>query len=139
MEINLFLQTENITFNYQEVIKSVKNAFNLDYAEDKVFSLIIVDKEQIRLINKQYRNLDKPTDVISFVDREDDYIGDIFICADLVKEQAILYNNSEEWEFAFLLIHGILHLSGYDHKNEEEEKIMFEKQDKIIKNTNIKK
>ncbi|MDD5183563.1 MAG: rRNA maturation RNase YbeY, partial [Bacilli bacterium] len=119
MEINLFLQTENITFNYQEVIKSVKNAFNLDYAEDKVFSLIIVDKEQIRLINKQYRNLDKPTDVISFVDREDDYIGDIFICADLVKEQAILYNNSEEWVFAFLLIHGILHLSGYDHKNDE--------------------
>lgn len=137
MEINLFLKIEKIEFDYEKVITNVKNAFVSEFAEDKTFSLILVDEKEIHEINKKYRNLDTPTDVISFVDREDDYIGDIFICIDKVIEQAKEFENSEEWEFAFLLIHGILHLSGYDHMNEEEEIIMFKKQNEIIKKSKV--
>lgn len=139
MKINIFLQTNKIDFDYKKIIDSVKTAFVSEFANKKTLSLILVNKEQIQEINKQYRNLDEPTDVISFVDKDKDYIGDVFICVEKVKEQAKEFCNSEEWEFAFLLIHGILHLSGFDHNNEEEENIMFQKQDQIIKNTKIKK
>lgn len=139
MEINIYVQTKNIEFDYEKIVESVKEAFTSEFADDKLLSLILVNNEEIKEINKQYRNINKTTDVISFVDREDDYIGDIFICIDKVKEQAIKYKNSEEWEFAFLLIHGILHLSGFDHIEEEDENIMFEKQNKIIIRSKIKK
>ena len=139
MEINIYVQTKNIEFDYEKIVESVKEAFTSEFADDKSLSLILVNNEEIKEINKKYRNINKTTDVISFVDREDDYIGDIFICIDKVKEQAIEYKNSEEWEFAFLLIHGILHLSGFDHIEEEDENIMFEKQNKIIIRSKIKK
>lgn len=139
MEVNIFLKTEIINIDYEKIIEKVKAAFALEFANDKTLSLIFVSKEEIREINKQYRNLDQVTDVISFSDLEEDYIGDIFICVDKLQEQAKEFKNSEEWEFAFLLIHGILHLSGFDHLSEEEELVMFKKQDEIIKRINIKK
>ena len=86
-------------------------------------------------MNKEYRGLDRPTDVISFeeTDEEDEnYLGDIFICIDKVYEQAKSYEHSNEREFAFLLLHGILHLSGYDHIEKEDEIIMFNKQDELL-------
>lgn len=102
-------------------------------------TLIIVGKNKIRSINRDYRNIDRETDVISFaeVDSDDEfgdnnYLGDIFINVDRVKSQANLYKHSIKREFSFLFVHGLLHLFGYDHMNEKDEKRMFALQDQII-------
>ena len=104
------------------------------------FSIIIVDNKRIHEINKEYRGIDRPTDVISFAleDSEDVSIegyrilGDIYISIDKVKEQAKEYGHSEKRELCFLAVHGFLHLLGYDHMNKDDEKIMFGKQEEIL-------
>lgn len=104
------------------------------------FSVIIVDNERIHEINKEYRGIDRPTDVISFALEDNEEIefdhyrvlGDIYISIDKVKEQAQAYGHSEKRELAFLTIHGFLHLLGYDHMEPEDEKVMFGKQEEIL-------
>ena len=104
------------------------------------FSVIIVDNKRIHEINKEYREIDRPTDVISFALEDNEEIefdhyrvlGDIYISIDKVREQAKEYGHSEKRELAFLTIHGFLHLLGYDHMKPEEEKIMFAKQEEIL-------
>ena len=112
----------------------------LDYMNiDASFSVIIVDNEKIHEINKTYRGIDRPTDVISFALEEDeDYevkerlLGDIYISIDKVYEQAKEYNHSVKRELFFLVTHGFLHLLGYDHMKKEDEEIMFPLQEKIL-------
>jgi len=132
MIINLYNNLEEeIKFDYEGII----NTFEKGLEEEKEVSLILVSLEEIHRMNKEYRGLDRPTDVISFeeTDEEDEnYLGDIFICIDKVYEQAKSYEHSNEREFAFLLLHGILHLSGYDHIEKEDEIIMFKKQDELL-------
>lgn len=119
-----------------EYAKKIENLENTELE----FSVIIVDNEKIHEINKQYRGIDRPTDVISFAleDSEDisleNYriLGDIYISIDKVKEQAKEFGHSEKRELAFLTIHGFLHLLGYDHMEKEDEKIMFAKQEEIL-------
>jgi probable rRNA maturation factor len=104
------------------------------------FSVIIVDNKRIHEINKEYRGIDRPTDVISFAleDNEeikfDNYrvLGDIYISIDKVREQAKEYGHSEKRELAFLTVHGFLHLLGYDHMEKEDEKVMFARQEEIL-------
>ncbi len=104
------------------------------------FSVIIVDNKRIHEINKLYRNIDRPTDVISFALEDykdvefDNYrpLGDIYISIDKVKEQANEYGHSELRELAFLTVHGFLHLLGYDHMKKEDEEIMFARQELIL-------
>ena len=104
------------------------------------FSVIIVDNKRIHEINKLYRNIDRPTDVISFALEDykdvefDNYrpLGDIYISIDKVKEQANEYGHSELREVAFLTVHGFLHLLGYDHMKKEDEEIMFARQELIL-------
>ena len=105
-------------------------------------SLILVGPITIKRINREYRNKDSVTDVISFalLDSEDTYefpleetiLGDIFINLKRVKSRAIDYGHSEEREFCFLFIHGLLHCLGYDHMNEEDEAKMIAMQKKIL-------
>ncbi|MBF0715279.1 rRNA maturation RNase YbeY [Gemelliphila palaticanis] len=108
-------------------------------------SVSFVGLEEIHSINKEYRGIDRPTDVISFAlnDKTEDeieiiggdetnYLGDIIICVEKIEEQAKEYNHSFERELGFLAVHGFLHLLGYDHMTEDEEKIMFSKQNKIL-------
>lgn len=132
MIINLYNNLEEeIKFDYEGII----NTFEKGLEEEKEVSLILVSLEEIHRMNKEYRGLDRPTDVISFEenDEEDEnYLGDIFICIDKVYEQAESYEHSNEREFAFLLLHGILHLSGYDHIEKEDEIVMFKKQDELL-------
>ena len=105
----------------------------------------IVDNRYIHKINKKYRHIDRPTDVISFafLDAEDNYdkilfspgpvvLGDIYISLDKAKEQAEEYGHSLHRELSFLFVHGLLHLLGYDHMNEKEEKEMFQLQEEIL-------
>ena len=134
----------NETNNNIKELETVKNV--LEYAlkylkiENSIFNVIIVSTEKIHELNKTYRNIDRPTDVISFALEDDetfvktDYrvLGDIYICLDKAKEQAIEYGHSFKREICFLSIHGLLHLLGYDHMTKEDEEIMFGLQDKIL-------
>lgn len=127
-----------------EELKSLNGL--IDYAikaenlQNLVFNVIIVDSEKIKEINKNYRGIDKVTDVISFAleDNEDivydDFrlLGDIYICIDKIYSQAEEYDHSVLRELSFLTIHGFLHLLGYDHMNEEDEKVMFKRQEEIL-------
>lgn len=139
MEISLFNNYGDVSFDYETIIKDLETIFKEKMNCNKEASLILVNLEEIHKINKEYRHKDYPTDVISFEDHEDDYIGDIFICIEKVFEQALAYGHSNEREFAFLLCHGLLHLLGYDHLNPEDEKEMFEKQDEILNNTKYRR
>ena len=138
----------------KEEIKEIKIidkliSFALNYLniENAVLNIIIVDNETIHKINKEYRNIDRPTDVISFaLEDNKDFIdigyrilGDIYISIEKVREQSINYNHSFLRELSFLSIHGLLHLLGYDHMNEEDEKEMFELQELILNEFGIKK
>lgn len=138
MIINLYNNLEKIEFDFEKIIETVEKGLE----DEKEVSLILVDLDEIHRMNKEYRGIDRPTDVISFEedDEEDEnYLGDIFICVDKVYEQAKSYGHSNEREFAFLLIHGILHLSGYDHIEKEDEIVMFAKQDEILNKLGFKR
>ena len=138
--------------NNEEELKEIKDIRQLiEYAlkEEKVtnviFDIIIVNNDYIHKLNKDYRGIDSPTDVISFaLEDGDDFInpearslGDIYISLDKAKEQAKEYNHSLLRELGFLSIHGLLHLLGYDHMNKEDEKVMFEKQERILSSYGI--
>ncbi|MEA4874113.1 rRNA maturation RNase YbeY [Anaerorhabdus sp.] len=121
----------------------VKTLRLLKVNEDVSISVILVRNKKIHEINRIYRQIDRPTDVISFAicDSEDDYevmddspkeLGDVFINVDAVRSQAIEYGHSEKREFCFLFIHGLLHCLGFDHMNKKDEKKMFDLQRKIL-------
>lgn len=130
----------------------------MEYEEcdfDAEISVTITDNENIRRLNKEFRDKDSATDVLSFpmlefdenknaVDDDFDFdgdnviLGDIVISAERAAEQAEAYGHSFKREIAFLTVHSMLHLLGYDHVNsDEEEKIMFKKQDEILNILNI--
>lgn len=110
------------------------------------FNVIFVDSNTIHDINKTYRNVDRVTDVISFalednktIELDHRLLGDIYICVERAEEQAKEYGHSFLRELAFLTIHGLLHLLGYDHMEKEEEKIMFQKQEDILNEFGIRR
>lgn len=125
----------------------------INYCLDKLclknvlFNVIIVNNEDIHKINKEYRNVDRPTDVISFAleDNKDvdvpglRVLGDIYISYDKVIEQALEYDHSEKREICFLSIHGLLHLLGYNHEKLDDEKKMFSLQKELLEEYGIKK
>lgn len=123
--------------NINELLNFVIKKENL---ENCLFNVIIVDNDYIHKLNKEYRGIDRPTDVISFAleDEVDDVkldfrvLGDIYISLDKTYEQAKLYNHSFLRELSFLTIHGLLHLLGYDHMVKEDEEVMFKKQDELL-------
>lgn len=135
MEINLFNQYGDLPFDAQTIINDIVNAFDTIVDSSKSASLILVTNHEIQKINNDYRHIDQPTDVISFEDGEDNYLGDIFISVDRMMSQAIEFDHSIQREFAFLICHGLLHLLGYDHLNPEEERVMFDKQDELLQLT----
>lgn len=122
-----------------------KTLETLGLNDEYVVSLIICGPITIRRINREYRDKDAVTDVISFALLDDgeelEYeeeieLGDIFINRDRVYSQAKEYGHSVKREFIFLFVHGLLHLFGYDHMNKEDEKKMFSLQKKIVGDLN---
>lgn len=122
--------------------------YALDYLQVKnaILSIIFVDEKTIREINRDYRQQDRVTDVISFAFEDNENIvynymcrplGEIYICIPRMIEQAKEYGHSEKRELSFLTIHGLLHLLGYDHMNAKEEKEMFELQELILDDKDI--
>lgn len=147
MEIDFLDQTNKLS---EEQIDTLEKLFDYAAQFERVqkhaeLSVSFVNNEEIQELNKVYRKKDEPTDVISFAlqDGEEDHLkfignevplilGDIIISIDKVEEQAREYNHSFERELGFLAVHGFLHLLGYDHMNESEEKVMFQKQNDIL-------
>jgi probable rRNA maturation factor len=127
-----FENQTNLEINLEEIEKIAKSI------TDKEFELIIVDNKTIQELNKEYRNIDKATDVLSFpldVSCEHMPIGSVIISADKVIEKANELGHSVEDEFKLLLIHGLLHLTGYDHETDNGE--MREKEEELIKQFNL--
>ena len=120
---------------------------------EKIFiNIILTNPQKIRQINKEYRNIDKETDVLSFpmfekqeLDEllkvqdfiEKDILGDVVISIPRVIEQAKEYNHSFERELAYMTVHGFYHLMGYDHMEEEEKKVMRNKEENILEQLEI--
>ena len=125
------------TSELEDYIKYVVKELDI---ENAVFNIIFINNEEIRKINREYRNVDRETDVISFALEDnmdvvyEDFrlLGDIYISYEKAMEQAELYNHSVKREVFFLATHGILHLLGYDHMEEEDEKVMFGKQNELL-------
>ena len=136
----IFNETDE-KIDIEEEKKLIEFALKHENLTNVTFNVIFVDSKTIRELNKNYRNIDRETDVISFAleDGEENInfefgrlLGDIYICTSKMKEQAKEYEQRKKREMGFLTIHGLLHLLGYDHMNKEEEKIMFDKQKEIL-------
>ena len=108
-------------------------------------SLLITTNEEIQKINREYRQKDVPTDVISFAYNETEnfgpinMLGDIVISLERVKEQSNEYGHSDEREFYYVLCHGMLHLLGYDHIEESDKIIMRKREEEILNEFNYKR
>lgn len=137
---------DNYGYNDYEYLNEV-----IDYAikkldiKNSIFDIIFIDDEEMHKLNKEYRGIDRTTDVLSFALNDNKHIdtfinslGDIFISIPKMKSQAEEYGHSEKRELSFLALHGLLHLLGYDHtlgKKEEEE--MFGLQKEILNELGI--
>ena len=112
----------------------------LDYEGQTGDLTILIDTpDYIQELNRSFRNVDRVTDVLTFPAWEgeislcaDGYLGDIMICYERAKEQAFEYGHSLERELSFLAVHGVLHLLGYDHMTEADERVMRERQTAIL-------
>ena len=144
LDFNSFVESLN---KYEEVYASLveKTLNHLGLKFDPYISVTIVDNNYIHEMNRTYRHIDRPTDVISFAFLDDNpnkeqlfhskqmvVLGEIYISYQKAEEQAVAYGHSLERELKFLFVHGLLHLLGYDHMNEEDEKVMFRLQDEIL-------
>lgn len=143
MEITLINHTnqdiEQFASFFQKIACSAEKVLKL--RKDYEISVTFVRSAAIHKINREYRKIDRPTDVISFAirdDLEEDIpeeeldLGDIFINIDYAKKQAAEYSHSYKREIGFLFTHGLLHCLGYDHMKAADEKVMFPLQDKIL-------
>jgi len=151
-EVN-FLDIEEKEEYLKLIEKVVEVAFSIE-GIDKLnlyINVVLTNPENIRKANKEYRNIDKETDVLSFPMFEkneiknmlkngngvQEVLGDIIISIAKVEEQAKEYGHSFERELAYMIVHGFYHLMGYDHINEEDKKEMREKEERLLNNLNI--
>lgn len=147
LNIDFLDETNEVKEEHIELVEKLLQhaAASLNIEDGSEVSITFVTNEAIHEINREYRDKDHPTDVISFALEElgegeieivgEDIpriLGDIIISTDRTKEQANEYGHSFERELGFLAVHGFLHLLGYDHMTAEDEKVMFGKQDEIL-------
>lgn len=161
LDIAIFDETERVNDEHLKLIETIiiAAAKELKLKDNFEVSVTVVDNERIHEINREYRSIDRPTDVISFAIEDNDeedfeiffdemmeedlelprLLGDLFISIDKAKEQAEEFGHSFERELGFLTVHGFLHLNGYDHQTEEEEKEMSALQDKILEENGLER
>ncbi len=127
-------------FDYSYLGKIIDRTLKMENVDKATFSIVFIDDEYMHELNLKYRGIDRTTDVLSFAFEDNNKIcynirqlGEIFVSIPKMKSQAEEYGHSEKRELAFLVVHGILHLLGYDHtKGLKEEKEMFEKQELVL-------
>ena len=130
-----------------ELKEFLENVCHDEKLDNVMFNVIIVDNPKIHEINKEYRGIDRETDVISFALEDDKsfnrtdirILGDIYISLDKVISQSEEYGHSFKRELFFLALHGLLHLLGYDHMKKEDEVVMFGKQEEVLKKYGIER
>lgn len=154
--IQIFYKNISENKQYDNLLKTVcKECFNQEkISENKLYvSVTLTDNQEIHIINKEYRNVDKPTDVLSFpmfekeeiekiINEEQNHkeiLGDIIISIPKVEEQAKEYGHSFERELAYMLVHGFYHLMGYDHIEESDKAKMREKEEKVLSKLKIER
>ncbi|MDP5273097.1 rRNA maturation RNase YbeY [Chengkuizengella axinellae] len=141
----------------EELETILQIAGSLENISSGEVTLTFVDDQTIHQLNKDYRNIDRPTDVLSFAMQEssneeteiffdedmdideisNDMLGDIIISVSTAKKQSKEYEHSLQREIGFLFVHGFLHLIGYDHQDEQSEKEMFDKQEAILQEAGL--
>lgn len=137
----------NEEINKEDLINISNIVFKNLNVINPIYNIVVVSEERIKEINNLYRNKDSVTDVISFAFEEKDndiykdvrFIGEIYICAKRAKEQSIEYGHSFKREICYLCVHGLLHLLGYDHMNEEDKKVMREKEEEVLKEYDLQR
>ena len=142
VDMSLEIEGYSNLVNEEEMKKYIKEALESEFESDRpvYLSLLFTGNDEIQVINKQYRGKDQPTDVISFAyhETEDfdigpyDTLGDIVISMERVEEQAAEYNHSLKRELYYVLTHGLLHLLGYDHIEEDDKKEMRTSEEEIL-------
>ena len=137
--IDVFSETLEITEDERTGLERAAEAALKSEGRTGDLTILIDTPERIRTLNRDFRHVDAVTDVLTFPAWEgeislsaDGYLGDIMICYDRAKEQAEAYGHSLARELAFLAVHGVLHLLGYDHMTEADERVMREKQTTIL-------
>lgn len=137
MECNIYATVHRIGISRSLVTHTVACVLKEEARMDSSVSIHFVGLHKMKTLNYRYRGKDAPTDVLSFgtqgelIGTEND-LGDLFLCVPYVKEQAKRFGVSYREECLRMIIHGVLHLLGYDHQEENEAKIMFEKQESLL-------
>lgn len=146
MGVEIFNKTEREVLELDKVREVLIGALKKESLDGASFNLIIVDNDYIKMLNKNYRGIDRITDVITFALEDEDslvlpddlrILGDIYISIDKAMSQAAEYGHSLLRELAFLSVHGFYHLLGYDHQTTDEEEIMFQKQEEVLSSYEI--
>ncbi|MGB9780784.1 MAG: rRNA maturation RNase YbeY [Caldanaerobacter sp.] len=160
--MNILIDNRQTKVDITGLLPVVEKAIKVTLEEEEVIdevevSVSFVDNEEIKKLNKYYRGIDSPTDVLSFPlmefeeveeengeESEEEWkgaypIGDIVISLEKAKEQAEEYGHSFEREVAYLTVHSMLHLLGYDHEKEEEKKVMREKEERIMEKLGLRR
>jgi probable rRNA maturation factor len=148
VKLSVFFSDEHNLIGHETeaaLLELLQTAANMEELAEGEISVTFVTNEEIQELNRTYRDKDQPTDVLSFPMYEADEVeievydeteplllGDIVISIPRAKEQAVDFGHSFERELGFLLVHGFLHLLGYDHHDEQAEKTMFAKQEDIL-------
>ena len=153
IDVDILWEIEEETALEESIKRVVEMALEVESAVcDVNLSMVVTDDERIRVVNREQREIDKATDVLSFPGYEKDeweelkvnpeelvYIGDIVISKEHAVAQAEEYGHSFEREFCYLLAHGMLHLMGYDHMVEEDKMVMREKEEEIMRRLNLER
>lgn len=144
--IEIFVNVEEKIEELEIVKKVLESAIKKEKLDNVSFNVIIVNNEFIHELNRDYRNIDRETDVITFALEDENTIiipnnerilGDIYISIDKARSQAKEYGHSLLRELSFLAVHGFYHLLGYDHMTPEDEKVMFTKQEEVLEEYGI--
>ncbi len=147
MHIGIFNEQDHSIEAFEKTLtKVLQSACQKEHIEEVEFNVIFVSQEMIQNLNRDYRKIDRVTDVITFALEDEDTVttgcdarvlGDIYICFDKAVSQAEEYGHSLLREIVFLAVHGFYHLLGYDHDTIEKEKIMFAKQEEVLEENGI--
>ncbi|MBQ1821070.1 MAG: rRNA maturation RNase YbeY [Clostridia bacterium] len=142
--IDVFSETVPISEEERTGIARAAEAALFSEERDGDLTILIDTPERIQTLNRDFRGVDRVTDVLTFPAWEgeislsaDGYLGDIMICYERAQEQAEEYGHSLLRELSFLAVHGVLHLLGYDHMTEADERVMREKQTAILESIGV--
>ena len=147
-QLEIFNQTNRDVLELNKIREVLEYAIKKENLKNVMFNVIIVDNHYIHELNKNYRNIDRETDVITFALEDEKemvspvgerVLGDIYISIDKAISQAEEYGHSLLRELSFLAVHGFYHLLGYDHMTKEEEKVMFAKQEEVLHECEIER